>query len=320
MARGPEAALTPRRVARIQTALLGWYEAHDVPFPWREARNPYWALVAGVCSQQTQMSRVLPLWERWTAAFPTLADAAVADTAEVLRVWAGAGYPKRALALRDTARRCFEVHGGELPRDPDALLALPGVGPFTAAIVRSFGWGDAAVAIDTNVVRVIGRLVHGDLQPARETSAAALLASATRLMPESEAVRWNPTLMDYGAKVCTPRPHCEECVVASECAAQPRFARGEVAIPMRRQARFDGSDRQWRGRILGVLREAEAPMALDALLASMGIAPEEDTRVRRLLDDLCFEGMAWRQADRVGLGEPPAPRYATDEPEAAPRA
>ena len=301
-----EAPLTPRRVARIQDALLRWYEAHDSPFPWREARNPYWALVAGVCSQQTQMSRVLPLWERWMAAFPTLADAAAADSAEVLRVWAGAGYPRRALMLRATAQRCIEVHDGALPRDPEALLALPGVGPFTAAIVRCFGWADPAVAIDTNVVRVIGRLVHGDLQPARETSAAALLETAGRLLPASEAVRWNPALMDYGAKVCTPRPHCEVCVVASECAAQPRFARGEVAPPMRRQARFDGSDRQWRGRILRTLRGHDGAMRTMALVRSLATTPEDSARVRRLLDDLCADGMAWRQGMECGLGEAPA--------------
>lgn len=299
------APLTPRRVSRIQRALLGWYEEHASPFPWRESRNPYHALVAAVCSQQTQMSRVLPLWERWTAAFPTLEAAAAAERAEVLRVWAGAGYPRRALMLRDAARRCMELHGGELPRDHEALLALPGVGPFTAAIVQCFGWADPAVAIDTNVIRVIGRLVHGDLQPAKETSNAAILEAAQRLLPPAESAHWNPALMDYGARVCTPRPRCEECVVARDCAARPRFARGEVAPPVRRQARFDGSDRQWRGRILRALRAEHAPMRTSVLVRSLASTAEETAHVRRLLADLCEERMAWQRGAWCGLGDPP---------------
>lgn len=305
VAAAPEAtaALPPERVGRIRRALLGWYEEHASPFPWRESRNPYEALVAGVCSQQTQMSRVLPLWERWMAAFPTLDAAAAASSAEVLRVWAGAGYPKRALALRDAAQRCLEHHDGVLPRDHEALLALPGVGPFTAAIVLCFGWADPAVAIDTNVVRVIGRLVYGDLQPARETSSVAILEAARRLLPPAASVHWNPALMDYGGRVCTPRPRCAVCVVAKECAARPRFADGELATPVRRQARFDGSDRQWRGRILRTLRAQHGAMRTSALVAAITSSEEERTLVRRLLADLAAEGLAWRYGPWCGLGD-----------------
>jgi A/G-specific adenine glycosylase len=292
-------------VVRIQRTLLGWYDEHGSSFPWRESRNPYEALVAGVCSQQTQMSRVLPLWERWMAAFPTLGDAAGAGRAEALRVWGGAGYPKRALMLREAALRCSELHGGALPRDYESLLTLPGVGPFTAAVVLCFGWGDPAVAIDTNVVRVIGRLVHGDLQPARETPHAAIVETSWRLLPLAESARWNPALMEYGAKVCTPRPHCEACVVAHECAARPRFARGEVAPPMRRQPRFDGSERQSRGRILRALRSHDGAMRTSALIRSLAGTPEEAARLRRLLADLCEERLAWKRGAWCGLGDPP---------------
>lgn len=303
--------LTPPRIRRLQRALLEWYGQHGSDFPWRDSRDPYAALVAGVCSQQTQMSRVLPLWERWMAAFPALEDAASAGRAEVLRAWDGAGYPRRAVALRDAARICAEEHGGELPRDPEALLALPGVGPFTAAIVRCFGWGDAAVAIDTNVVRVLGRLLHGDLQPAKETPAAAIIETATRLLPRNDVVRWNPALMDYGAKVCLPRPRCEACVVAELCAARPRFERGETATPVRAQARFDGSDRQWRGRILRALRARDGAMRTSALVRALAHTPEEAARVRRLLTDLCDERLAWRRGSWCGLGGP-QPSTATE--------
>ena len=301
--------LSPQRLGRIRSRLLAWYEAHGEDFPWRDARNPYWALVAGVCSQQTQMPRVLPLWRRWIEAFPTLESLATADRAEVLRVWANAGYPRRALHLREAARRCVDVHDGRLPRDEAGLLALPGVGPFTAAIVRSFGFGEDAPALDTNVARVIGRLLHGDLQPARETPPAALREGARQLLRPGTAARWNPALMDYGARVCLPRPRCEECVVASWCAARPRFAAGEQAEPLRAQPPFEGSDRQWRGRILAALRDSPRSLPVERLIARLATSgrPRSPSpgRLRALLDDLCAEGFAWREGERCGLGEPP---------------
>ena len=222
--------------AASRSLLLAWYDKQGEPFPWRDARNPYWALVAGVCSQQTPMSRVHPLWQRWIEAFPTVDAAARAERAQALRGWGDAGYPRRAVHLHEAAHRCEAEHGGRVPSDEAALLALPGVGPFTAAIVRSFGYGEDAPAVDTNVVRVIGRLVHGDLQPARETPPAALAASARRLLRPGTAARWNPALMDHGARVCRPLPRCEACAVAGLCAARPRFAAGQRAAPLRAQA------------------------------------------------------------------------------------
>lgn len=297
-------ALTPRVRGRVQRALLAWGDAHGQEFPWREARNPYWALVAAVASQQTQMARVFPLWERWTAAFPTLEACAASEAAEALRVWAGAGYPRRALALRKTAQRCMAEHGGVLPREREALLALPGVGPFTAAIVQCFGWGDDGAAVDTNVVRVLGRLVHGDVQPASDTPASAIRAAAEALLPSGEAGRWNAALMDYGARVCTSRPKCDVCVVARDCAARPRFAAGEVAAPVRAQGAFAGSDRQWRGRILRALREADGAVRTSTLVTTLAGGDGEDAaRVRALLDALCASGFAWRHGAWCGLGE-----------------
>jgi A/G-specific adenine glycosylase len=243
------------------------------------------------------------------AAFPTLAAAAAANRAHVLRVWGGAGYPRRALALHAAARRCVEQHAATLPRAPEALLALPGVGPFTAAIVRCFGWGDDAVAIDTNVVRVLGRLVHGDLQPALETPPAVIAATAARLLPARAAGRWNAALMEYGARVCTPRPHCEACTVARMCAARPRFAAGAVAPPVRAQGRFQGSDRQWRGRILRALRAAPAPARTATLVRALAADRTEAATVRRLLRALCAEGLAWTRRGLCGLGGPPAALY-----------
>ena len=197
------------------------------------------------------------------------------------------------------------------PRNPDrrwirakgeaALLALPGVGQFTAAIVRSLGHGEDAAALDTNVVRLLGRLVHGDLQPTRETPPKELAETARWLMPPGSAARWNPALMDYGAQVCASRPRCEACVVAELCAARPRFERGEQAEPVRAQARFEGSDRQWRGRILAALREAEGPLRTALLARDLAGGAEQRATVRRLLADLCAEGLAWQRDGSCGL-------------------
>ena len=203
-------------------------------------------------------------------------------------------------------------HGGRLPADEAALLALPGIGPFTAAIVRSFGYGEDAAAVDTNVVRVIGRLLHGDLQPARETPPGAIAASAARLLRAGTAARWNPALMDYGARVCRPRPRCEACVVAPLCAARPRFEAGERAEPLRAQPRFEGSDRQWRGRILGALRASEAPSPTARLVQELAANAEQRTTVRRLLGDLCEEGLAWQHEGGCGLGTRPATTRCAD--------
>lgn len=310
MARGVRAGLelpdvAPVRLRAIRSRLLDWYDEHEQPFPWRSARDPYAAMVAAVAAQQTQMARVLEIYDRWMAAFPTVAALAEADRGEVLRVWGRAGYPRRAAYLHEAARRCMAAHEGALPRDPEALLALPGVGPFTAAIIRTFGFGDDAAAVDTNIVRVIGRAVFGDLQPVRETSPAAIGAMAELLLPRGESARWNPALMDYGARVCLPRPRCGECALAAVCAARPRFEAGETAEPVRAQGRWDGSDRQWRGRIMHVLREG-GPTTVSALMRRLQPG-EERARVRRLLDDLERDGLAWVAGGRCGLGTlPPA--------------
>lgn len=310
-ATGVAPPLTPQRLGAIRSRLLSWYDAHRQDFPWRTTRDPYAALVAAVCSQQTQMPRVIEIYERWMAAFPTLAACAAASRADVLHTWGRAGYPRRAAHLHESARRCVAEHGGALPRDPDALLALPGVGPFTAAIVRCYGFGDDAAAVDTNVVRVIGRIVFGDLQPARETAPAAIHAAAARLLRRGTAARWNPALMDYGAAVCAPRPHCDRCVVAPLCAARPRFAAGERATPVRAQPAFAGSDREWRGRLLAVLRAHGGDgrgMATRSLWRGLAIPATDRARARALLDALVADGLAWREGSRCGLGEPPGPR------------
>ncbi len=310
----PEPTLGPKGLTEVRSLLLDWYDRESESFPWRDARNPYWALVAGVCSQQTQMARARPLWERWVAAFPTVRAVASASPADVLRVWGNSGYPRRAVRLHEACRRCVAVHTGQVPGDEASLLALPGVGPFTAAIVRCFGFGEDTTAIDTNVVRLLGRLVHGDLQPAKETPPAEVAETARWLTPAGFASRWNPALMDYGAQVCTPRPRCEDCVVARFCAARPRFEAGEEAEPVRAQPRFEGSDRQMRGRIMAVLRESAGPVRTALLARDLAADAEGRARVRELLAALCEEGLAWQRDGSCGLDTRTPEPAASEEP------
>ncbi len=308
------------RVRRIRRALLGWYADHGSDVPWRSAEgepgDPYAALVAAVCAQQTPMVRVVPLYERWMAAFPTIAAAARATRAEALRIWGNAGYPRRAGALCDASRRVVGDHGGILPRESASLLALPGVGPFTAAVVRCFGYGEQVSIVDVNVVRVLGRVLLGELEPAASLPPARINDLAEQMLPPGEAARWNPALMDLGAAVCRARPRCDVCVLARFCVARPRITRGESATTLPRQPPYEGSDRQWRGRILRVLREHSGSgacpwLTVRTLVARLVVKPEERARVRRLLDVLVAEGLAWRIGDRCGLGE--APQGATSQ-------
>lgn len=293
--------LTPQRIRALRLHLLRWYDANEQPFPWRTARDPYLALVAAVAAQQTQMSRVFQIYDRWIAAFPTLQSLAAAGDAEALRVWGRAGYPRRALHLRRAAEQCVQRFDGRVPDDPAELRSLPGVGPFTAAIVLSFGYGADAAAIDTNIVRVIGRAVHGALQPALELKDADIAASAERLLPPGEALRWNPALMDFGAAVCTPRPKCGECTIAHLCRARPRFAAGERARPVRAQPAFQGSKRQIRGEIMRMLREAAAEE--DELIASAASRLSvSEAAAREALETLLADGLLSRTTRGIQLG------------------
>ena len=294
--------LTPQRIRAFRLRLLRWYDANEQPFPWRTGNDPYRALVAAVCAQQTQMSRVLQIYRRWIDAFPTLDALADAADADALRVWDRAGYPRRALYLRRAAVECRERFNGRIPDSREELLSLPGVGPFTAAIVLSFGYGIDSAAVDTNIVRVLGRAVDGALQPSAELPPARIAELAERLLPAGEARRWNPALMDFGASICTPAPKCGECPISHLCAARPRFQSGERAEPVRAQPKFHGSRRQIRGEIMRALRRSGTVRTADlaaGVSARLGI-PSGD--VEAALRTLVADGLATETECGMHLG------------------
>jgi A/G-specific adenine glycosylase len=224
-------------------ALLEWYERVRRPLPWRATRDPYALLVSEVMLQQTQALRVVPYYERWLARFPDAGSLAVAPVRDVLSLWSGLGYNRRALALQNAAR---VVAADGWPED---LTSLPGVGPYTAAAVASFAWDRQVPAVDTNVRRVLERR-DGVVRSPRD-----LAARARELLPAGRAATFNQAMMELGATVCRPRaPLCGSCPVASGCGGPP------PAAPHRRGMRFEDTDRWARGRVLAALLAGEEPL------------------------------------------------------------
>ena len=192
--------------------VLAWGGPRLRDLPWRRERDPWRILVAEVMLQQTQVDRVIPKWSQFLDAHPTPASCADASLGDVLRLWQGLGYPRRARNLHATATRVTAEHGGHLPDDLDALLALPGVGPYTARAVLAFAFERDVAVVDTNIARVLARTVGERLTPKRAQ------AAADRLVPTGDGWLWNQVLMDLGATTCRPMPMCDECPVASACA------------------------------------------------------------------------------------------------------
>ncbi|MBO1769805.1 A/G-specific adenine glycosylase [Agrococcus sp. TF02-05] len=284
---------------RSTTALADWYRSSARDLPWRRPDFDAWGtLVSEVMLQQTQAARVAVEIDRWLARWPTPADLADAPTHEVLRQWGTLGYPRRALRLQDTARAIVERHGGEVPRDVPSLLALPGVGDYTARAVAVFHFGDRHPVVDTNVRRVVARAVHGrgEAGPAAKRD----LADVEALLPEgrADASVVSIALMELGALVCTARaPRCDECPIADACAWRaadyPPFE-GKRAP---RQARFEGSDRQARGTVLRALRAVDVPLSP----AELHERWHDAEQLERALASLAADGLIVREADAVRL-------------------
>jgi A/G-specific adenine glycosylase len=292
--------------------LVPWFDAHARDLPWRRpTTTPWGVLVSEFMLQQTPVNRVAPLWVDWMDRWPTPSALAAASQADVLRAWGKLGYPRRALRLHAAACAISTEHADEVPDDLDELLALPGVGAYTARAVLAFGYRRRTPVVDTNVRRVIARAVHGegDAGPARTTAdladAEALLPAEVVLAPGktdggAHAARFSAALMELGATICTARqPRCEPCPVHADCtwlaAGRPAYA--GRARPVQR---FAGTDRQVRGMLLDVLRGASGPVGRAALDATWDDAAQRDRCLFSLLEDGLVELLT---GDTDGAGE-----------------
>ncbi|MFF8188529.1 A/G-specific adenine glycosylase [Microbacterium sp. NPDC016588] len=274
----------------IAAPLIAWYRGSARDLPWRRPGFGAWGtLVSEFMLQQTPVARVIPHLEAWLGRWPTPADLAAAAPAEAVTQWANLGYPRRALWLHRAAVEIRDRHDGTVPRDVDALLALTGIGDYTARAVAVFAYGDRHPVVDTNTRRVLARVVDGVAQPGPPGKAD--LARMTAELPDDigEAAIVNAAAMELGAIVCTARaPKCDVCPLAAQCAWR---AAGYPASEdrRRRQAKYEGSDRQARGAVLRVLREAApAAVLLDDVVPDWPDPVQRD----RAIDSLISDGLA----------------------------
>ena len=276
-------------MSELHAPILEWYDDHARDLPWRRPEASAWAvLVSEFMLQQTPVVRVLPVHEAWLAAWPTPADLAAATPGEAVRAWGRLGYPRRALRLHATAAALVAHHHGEVPSSYEELRALPGVGDYTAAAVASFAFGGRHVVLDTNVRRVLGRLVGGvALPPPAVTRGERELATTLLPGPAPVAAAWAVAVMELGALVCTAAdPRCGSCPVAHPCAWRGA-GRPAYDGPARRAQAWAGTDRQCRGRLLSVVRDSEGPVHRSRLDAAWAVAAQRS----RCLDSLLSDGL-----------------------------
>ncbi len=277
----------------VRSALVEWYREDHRSFPWRETTDPYEVLVSEVMSQQTQLSRVVEAWSAFLEQWPAVEDLAAADRADVIAFWSShsLGYNNRARYLHEAATQVLEEFGGEFPRDPDTLQELQGVGPYTANAVASFAFDNGEAVVDTNVKRVLYRTfaeIHNSDEPPYEGVANAL-------MPDGQSRVWNNAIMELGGVACQKTPRCDEesCPWREWCHA---YQTGDFTAPdVPTQPSFEGSRRQFRGRIVRALGNNDE-LTLDDLGPRIRVdyAPGgEHGRewLRELLSDLAADGL-----------------------------
>jgi A/G-specific adenine glycosylase len=287
----------------IAAPVIAWYRSAARDLPWRrpefhERFGAWGVLVSEFMLQQTPVARVIPRLDAWLSRWPSPSEMAEASPAEVVQQWANLGYPRRALWLHRAAMEVVREHDGTVPRDVPALLALTGVGDYTARAVAVFSFGDRHPVVDTNTRRVLARAVDGVAHPGPPSRRDLDLMEAQLPSDDSAAAMFNAAVMELGATVCTARtPSCGECPIADRCAW---LAAGSPATAdtRRKQAAYEGSDRQARGAVLRMLREvAPAGVPLDALLPDWPDRLQRD----RAIDSLVADGLAEATAGELAL-------------------
>jgi A/G-specific adenine glycosylase len=287
----PSSKPSRRRVGA--KALRAWYSPRRGAYPWRETRDPYAIWVSEVMLQQTQASRVVHAYGDFLARFPTVRALAAASRRDVVRAWDGLGYNRRAIWLSEGARAIVREHAGRVPRDPETLRTLPGVGAYTAAAVSSMAFGEPVAVVDTNVRRVVARMHLGVDGRHAETRTVGEVAQSW--LDRDDPVTWNQAVMDLGREVCRPQPRCDACPLARVCAFRTS---GAVATrgPASKDA-FQGSSRQLRGAIVRALRSNEA-LSPGRLAAETGFGAE---RVEAAIEGLEADGLVERSVGGVRL-------------------
>jgi A/G-specific adenine glycosylase len=289
-------------LVELQRAVLGWYEANGRDLAFRRTADPWAILVSEVMAQQTQAARAAEAWTRFMAAFPSPTSLAAATPATVVRAWRGLGYNRRSLALRAAAIEIEERHGGRVPNSLEALVALPGVGPYTARAVLAIAFAQPVAALDVNIRRVVGRAFADVAVAPRE-----LQAIGDSLVPRDHVAEWTHALMDIGAAFCRPTtPRCEACPLRAWCTYAATQLGGEAAAPRARSRpataapiRFELTNRWLRGRILDRLREAPdgAWVEFDG-----AIGTHAEATVAAAVAQLGAEGMIESMGNRARLG------------------
>ena len=276
----------------FRDALVGWYAENARDLPWRApGTTPYAVLVSEVMLQQTPVARVVPAYEAWIERWPDARALAAAPSGEAVRQWGRLGYPRRALRLHAACVSVVERYGGELPTTVAELLTLPGVGDYTARAVAAFALRQRHPVVDTNVRRVVARLVEGVADAAVTKKDLAMVESLLPVIDE-DAATLSIALMELGALVCTARaPRCPACPVAAWCSWRAA-GMPPLAAPVKRPQGYAGTDRQVRGRLLAVLRDATGPVAGSALEQVW----DDPVQRARALEGLVEDGLVERRA------------------------
>ncbi|CAM3509941.1 A/G-specific adenine glycosylase [Stackebrandtia soli] len=273
----------------LHTTITSWYAANQRELPWRDPGTTAWGvLVSEVMSQQTPVGRVAPLWTQWMERWPTPTDFAAANTADVLRAWDRLGYPRRALRLHECAQAVVDRHDGEVPSDLDELLALPGIGTYTASAVAVFAYGKRHPVVDTNVRRVVARYAGGEPDAGMATTRRDLTATEALLPTDAAtAAIVSIGLMELGATLCAARKvDCGECPLKPRC----KFHATGAELPdrpSRKTQRYHGTTRYVRGQIMALLRANDTPVprvAIDGVW-------HEDARRAEALAGLITDGL-----------------------------
>jgi A/G-specific adenine glycosylase len=294
------AASAPLSPLPLAAVIIDWFHANRRDLPWRRDGFTAWGtLVSEFMLQQTPVTRVIPHLEEWLTRWPTPAALAAVPPGEAVRAWKSLGYPRRALWLHACAVAITDEYGGVVPDDVDALLSLPGIGDYTARAVAVFAYGSRHPVVDTNIRRVIARVVDGDAEPG-PPSAKRDLAAMASLLPADRAasVAFNAGMMELGAIVCTARaPKCDGCPVRDTCAwrlaGYPAHTGPRKAV----QKKYEGSDRQVRGLVMAELRASHLPVKRLELEA---VWPDETQR-ERAIAGLLADGLAVETSDGLVL-------------------